>query len=172
VFDADARIWWEYALALQAAGRDQESIVATDAGLELVSMGLLHDVLIAQKASGLIALDRASEANDLVESVALTAEGRMLAMSAVGRVPDVEAALREVDLSTTDTAILALAYLTLGDTAKAFEQLHRAIDVRDQTTLMGLRTLRGWAPLRGDPRWLELMQHLESEEAKGAAAKG
>jgi hypothetical protein len=58
------------------------------------------------------------------------------------------------------------AYVEL-DRDRAFEWIHIAIDRHVIGVVGALRTSILYAELRKDPRWAEVMAHLEAEEAKG-----
>jgi hypothetical protein len=56
------------------------------------------------------------------------------------------------------------------DRARAFEWIHTAIERHNMTVVGLLRVSSIYSELRKDPRWNEVMRHLEAEEAKGRSA--
>ena len=69
-----------------------------------------------------------------------------------------------------DIFALATTYGALGD-ARAFDVIHTAIDRHNTFIINNLRAGPAFSKLRGEPRWAEVMAHLEAEEAKGSAAQ-
>ena len=65
---------------------------------------------------------------------------------------------------------MVYAYAALDD-ERVFEWLHRAIDHRNDAIVVHLRLEPIFAHLREDPRWDEVLAHLEAEEAKGSAGQ-
>jgi hypothetical protein len=63
------------------------------------------------------------------------------------------------------------AYAAL-DKDRAFEWMHRAIDRRISNVVTTLRLSPTYTELRKDPRWDDVMAHLEAEEAKGRSGGG
>ena len=72
-------------------------------------------------------------------------------------------------METPPVEYMVRAYVEL-DRDRAFEWIHIAIDRHVTFLVGGLRTSIVYAELRKDPRWTEVMAHLEGEEAKGGAA--
>lgn len=169
VFDADGRIWSEYALALYAAARYQDAITATDEGFELIQEGLYYDVLVATKVGSLVALGDVDRARRVVDDLRPAGAMSVFSLVTLGDRSAIESWLREFGSGRATHLQLAFAHMALGDADSALRWLHRMIDVREFGTTWAVRSHPGLEPLRRDPRWALLMQHLEREEAKGAA---
>jgi predicted nucleic acid-binding protein len=75
------------------------------------------------------------------------------------------ATLQRLEHSPIDAMVFA--YAALGDD-RVFDWLHAAIDHHIAVIVTTIRTAQTYSEeLRKDPRWAEVMAHLESEEAKG-----
>ena len=61
---------------------------------------------------------------------------------------------------------MAYGYAGMHDD-RAFEWIHTAIDRHAWPVIQYLRLHPIFADLQKDPRWVEVMKHLESEEAQG-----
>jgi tetratricopeptide (TPR) repeat protein len=169
VFDADGRIWWEYAIALYAAARYQDAVAAADEGLELIREGIHFDLLVATKAQSLVALGDVDQARRIVDDLAPATALKIYALFAVGDNEEIRVWLREFGSGRATPMQMAIAHIALGDADSALRWLHRMIDVRELGTIWMLRGHPGLDPLRRDSRWPLVMAHLEREEAKGAA---
>ncbi len=71
------------------------------------------------------------------------------------------------NLEKPSLTTMTLAYATLGDYDRAFHWIHRAIE--EHAVLSLLRLDPRFTAMRADPRWEEVIRHLEEEEARGRA---
>jgi hypothetical protein len=65
---------------------------------------------------------------------------------------------------------MAETYAQLGDD-RAFDWIYSAIDRHINSAIWRLRANPAYSALRTNPRWAEVMSHLEAEEAKGSAGQ-
>ena len=71
--------------------------------------------------------------------------------------------------SRPSTYPLSLAYVELGEHDQAFEWLRKGIEGSDFILVNWIRVDTAFDALRKDPRWEEVMDQLERQEAKGRA---
>ncbi len=71
--------------------------------------------------------------------------------------------------SRPSTYPIILAYVELGEHDQAFEWLRKGIEGYDQILVNWIRVDPSFDALRKDPRWEEVMDKLERQEAKGRA---
>jgi TolB-like protein/tetratricopeptide (TPR) repeat protein len=175
VYDSDAASYLGYAVTLLFAGRYRDTLDVIDEGLALMRGGYLIGPLYGVKAEAHIALGETAEARAAIDKVIVGAPQMRLMLAAslvsVGRTDEVRALLSQLE-AMADPPItgMVLAYVALDD-ERVFEWLHRAIDHRINAIIAGLRLAPVFARLREDPRWHEVMAHLEAEEAKGSAGQ-
>jgi tetratricopeptide (TPR) repeat protein len=172
IYDANAAQYMNYGAGLLFAGQNREAIGAVDSGLRLVERGGTRLYLLAIRALAYDALGEAAEANAALDE-ALASVGPGLKpqlaflLARLGRFDEARALLAQLEaMETPPVEPMVRAYVEL-DRDRAFEWIHIAIDRHVTFLVVGLRTSITYAELRKDPRWAEVMAHLEAEEAKG-----
>ena len=91
-------------------------------------------------------------------------------LAAVGRITEAEEVSRDLEnMPFPNYPVAVYTYVALGNHDKAFEWMHGAIDARYGDLVQGIRCDPRYSEMRQDSRWVELMQHLEREEAAGQA---
>jgi tetratricopeptide (TPR) repeat protein/TolB-like protein len=161
-----------FAGSLLFAGNNREAVDVADAGINLVDTGPGRFYLLAIKATALHDMGQSAEANAAVDS-ALASVGPGLRpwlagpLALVGRTQQAQELLGELEsLKPPPIEPMVLAYAALGD-ERVFEWIHKAIDQRIWGIVGTLRVHPVFSELRNDPRWTEVMAHLEAEEAEG-----
>jgi TolB-like protein len=177
VDDSDVDIHLTYAATLFFAGELEDVIPAADAGLRLVQTGGFRLYLLWFKALSHAGLGEMVEANAAMdEALASVGPGLKVALAAplarLGRLPEARVLLAQLE-AMSDPPIVPMvdAYAAL-DKDRAFEWMHRAIDRRISNVVTTLRLSPTYTELRKDPRWDDVMAHLEAEEAKGRSGGG
>jgi DNA-binding winged helix-turn-helix (wHTH) protein len=172
IYDADGRIYAEYASALQFAGRHDQAIEAADLGLTLLLRGPLHGLLTVRKVQSCMALGRVDVARHVAETsfqdLSLPIKPWLLAT--LGREQEAQQFLPEIKPQRDSSFILAAIYAELGQPDQAFPLLREAIEERIGYTLMFLRLDPIWDVLRKDPRWDQLIRHVEAQERSASTA--
>ena len=173
IYDADGRIASEYADSLYLAGEDRLAVDAANAGLNLVSDGVYFLRLSAVKIQALLALGEQTDAEAALDDLQATLgpeSKRSIAdlVASVGRIEEARQMVKELEnLEKPSPRTMTLAYATLGDYDRAFRWVHRAVEEHAAVVLQSLRLDTTFTAMRGDPRWEEVIRHLEEEEARG-----
>jgi TolB-like protein/tetratricopeptide (TPR) repeat protein len=173
LYDGDAAVYLGYASVLWYSGQMREAIHAADAGLRLVeSPGWTRAYLLHVKANAYYALGQKTEANKAIDD-GLSSAGPTYRplfaglLAKVGRRDEAKQILATLErLEHPPIDAMVSAYAALGDD-RMFDWIHTAIDHRTITVVSVLRADPRFSEARRDPRWAEVMKHLESEEAKG-----
>jgi TolB-like protein/Tfp pilus assembly protein PilF len=176
IYDADAGVYLGYGAVLRFSGQNRDAIRAADAGLRLVQSGWLRAYLLLDKAYAYDALGMTAEANKAIDD-ALSSAGPMYRplfagiLAQVGRRDEANQILAHLErLEHPPIDAMVFAYAALGDD-RVFEWIRTAIDDHVWIVVGTLRANPLFSELRKDPRWAEVMKHLESEEAKGRAGQ-
>ena len=165
-----------YAGALVFSGQYREAIRAADGGLGLVDSGSILAYLIVLKVAAHDALGERSQANAILDEALASVQSEWKSMLAaplgvLGRTEEARQLLIVLEgLEQPPIPVMAGVYAVLGDD-RAFDWIHRAIDRHIGWTTSTLRVDPFYSELRKDPRWNEVMTHLEAEEAKGSAGQ-
>jgi TolB-like protein len=177
VDDSDADIHMTYAMTLFYAGELEDVIPATDVGLRLVQTGGFRFYLLVLKAAAHAGVGEMVEANATMdEALASVGPGFKVGLAGslarLGRLSEARVLLTQLEaMSDPPIEPMVDAYAAL-DNDRAFEWIHRAIDRRIFPVVATLRLGPTYTELRKDPRWDEVMAHLEAEEAKGSSGRG
>jgi len=172
--DASAGIYAYHAAALWFAGEHREAIRVSIAGLDLVQSGVQRFYLLQIKGYAHHSLGESAAANaaldDALRSVGPAWKPALAGpLAFVGRTDEARQLLAELEaFDLPPIEALVQAYAGLGD-ERVFESIHAAIDRHIWTLVLTLRSSPIFSAQRKDPRWAEVMKHLESEEAKGRA---
>lgn len=177
MYDSDAGVYVLSAGALHTAGHHRDAIEVADAGLKLVQSGYNRLYLIVIKAAAQSALGESQSANATLDD-GLASVGRGLRMffiaslARLGRTKEARELLAELEArehpSVMETWAMIMAYATM-DRDRAFDSIHSAIDHHILSVILTLRWDANYSELRKDPRWNEVMRHLEAEEARTRA---
>jgi tetratricopeptide (TPR) repeat protein len=177
VDDSNVDIHMTYAVTLFFAGELEDVIPATDVGLRLVQTGGFRLYLLWFKALSHAGLGEMVEANAAMDE-ALASVGLELKvglagyLAHLGRLSEARVLLAQLEaMSDPPIEPMVNAYAAL-DKDRAFEWIHRAIDRRIGPVVMTLRLNPTYTELREDPRWDDVIAHLEAEEAKGRSGGG
>ena len=130
-------------------------------------MWMLEDSALAHLATGNIkAANQTIEAG--LDSLNLIwRRGMANVLAKAGRVDEARKMLQEMEAMKDPNPMLIIpAYVALSEHEKAFEWLHRAIEERIALVLQFLRVDSIYDELRKDPRWDEVINHLEKVESQ------
>jgi tetratricopeptide (TPR) repeat protein len=172
LYDSDADIYTLYAATLWLADQHQEAILVTDAGLRLVEVGWARAHLLAINAVAHEALGERTRANEALDEALASAGPDWTpvvsgALAWMGRKEEAQQIIAALEvLADPPIEPLVNVYAALGD-ERAFRLIHEAIDRHVAAIVNTLRLGPIFSQLRTDPRWKDVMTHLESEEAKG-----
>jgi len=175
IYDADGRVYLQYAQALNSSGHHREALGATRAGLKLIASGVVRLYLIMEQCVAQLELGQVEGARETVDLALRTLEPELQlflagAVAAVGRTAEARHMLGELQRQKfVHPTPVFFAHLYLDDRDEAFEWLLKAIDVRDGILISTIRSHPYFERLRGDPRWRQVIAYLEQEEAKGRA---
>jgi TolB-like protein/Tfp pilus assembly protein PilF len=124
---------------------------------------------------------RTERANDLLDAAMRSLQGDTgglaalcLALAQAGRTSDLQTVTKELVSAYGERWFPGryAMHLAANEIDEAFRQLNEGIEQRYTGDVMWLRSDHTWlAPLREDPRWQEVMTHLEAMEARGAAGE-
>jgi len=175
IFDSDGRILAEYAQALYFTDEFRDAIVTADIARALSPSALYTWYLSRTKfyAQRSLGDETQSEAtlNEYLSSA--EPEWKPFAAGMLATVGKTDAARRSIalfeSLSQPPTYPLSLAYVELGEHDQAFEWLRKGIEGSDFMLVNWIRVDTAFDALRKDPRWEEVMDQLERQEAKGRA---
>jgi len=175
IFESDGRILSDYAKALYSAGEYRDAIETADVGRTLSPSALYmwylsHTKFYAQRSLG----DETQAEATLDEYLSSAEPGwkpfAAAMMATAGRTDEAQRATASIESrSRPSTYPLSLAYVELGEHDRAFEWLRKGIGGDDQILLNWIRVDPAFDALRKDPRWGEIMDQLERQEAKGRA---
>ena len=180
-YDADARIYTEYAGALFESGKYQEALEAAKAAWTLTDSGLLKVVSGYWKARALLGLGDRQSANAVIDETRAIADASGGNLVGLLSMPLVEADRLDeaekiyVELSGREGVLPWLLYLSAlpVDRDAAFRSLHETIDHPFSGGIVSyIRIASGLDELRADPRWTDVIRHLEAKEAEGAKLSG
>jgi len=172
--DSNAVLYSSYANALSISGEHREAIRAVNAGLGLVDGGLMHAYLIVIKVMAHDELGERAQANAILDEALASIQSEWKPVLAVplgvlGRAEEVRQLLASLEgLEQPPIMLMSEAYAVLGDD-RAFDWIHTAINRRILWTISTLRASLVYSELRKNPRWAEVIAHLEAEEAEGRA---
>jgi TolB-like protein/cytochrome c-type biogenesis protein CcmH/NrfG len=140
---------------------------ASDA-LDLIGEGVERARGLRIQAEALIELGRLDEAQPLIAeawrlSGAQTPESFAYLFAATGEVERARKVLAETPMGPNNRRDFARAHLALGQPELVFEILRAGIEDHDRSIVGSLLILRDYDPLRDDPRFIELIDFLESK---------
>lgn len=163
VYDADARIYWEYAYALNCAGDPKNAIDAAKKVLELTTTGPFRLYAQNDLARAYLALGERAIANEVVDRALASTEPRsdlaVMLLVSVGRLDEARGLWDE-----RNTGFFApFVHTAFGQYDQAIDSWDQAIDARS-VVLLSIRIDPAFAELRKDPRWPDVMRHLERVE--------
>jgi tetratricopeptide (TPR) repeat protein len=172
--DANAIARAYYAWALLIAGENRKAIQVADEGLKLVETGQPHVGLMGLKVIAQDALGEIAQANATLDEALTSVDPQWRALLApqlalLGREQEARSILAKLDrLGGPPAQLMTATYAALND-GRAFDWIHKAIERHILAVIGLLRVAPLYSELRKDPRWDEVMRHLEAEEAKGRA---
>jgi TolB-like protein len=177
IYDSDVNVFLINAISLSVAGHYRDAIQSADAGLKLVQSGPIRAYLIILKAFAQAALGEPGNANATLDD-GLASVGREFtifltgSMARLGRTEEARQSLADLEALEHPHVwavwTMATAYPAL-DAGLAFDWVRQAIDRHNIPVVTSLRFDTRYDELRGDPRWTEVMRHLEKEETKTRA---
>jgi DNA-binding winged helix-turn-helix (wHTH) protein/TolB-like protein/tetratricopeptide (TPR) repeat protein len=169
--------WYQgFAAALLCDGQYRDAIEMAETGLPLVEVGIARYYLYAIKGLAHEALSETEAAGVAFAQALASVEPTWKAAAAfplvrLGRVDEARALLARMEATENPQVMhMVHGYAQLNRT-KAFEWIHEAIERHVLAIITFLRVNPTYSELRTDPRWNEVMAHLEAEEAKGAAGR-
>ena len=175
IFDSDGRILAEYATALYFAGEFRDAIETADVARTLSPSALYMWTLSKTKFYAQRSLGDETQAEATLNEYLSSAEPgwKPFAAGMLATAGKTDAARRSIalfeSLSQPPTYPLSLAYVEFGDHDQAFEWLRKGIEGNAGILMNWIRVDTAFDALRKDPRWEEVMDQLERQEAKGRA---
>jgi tetratricopeptide (TPR) repeat protein/TolB-like protein len=169
--DAAANVHVFYAAALWIDGQHRDAIEIANSGLRLVDSGPFPFYLLMSKGLAHKALGEVKEARaafeDAAASVGPTMRSAMAwALAELGRRDEARALLERLEaMDDPPLEHIVYGYAALRD-PRAFEWIHRAIDHHVVSTVPFIRVNPVFSGLYDDPRWAEVIEHLDAEEAE------
>lgn len=175
IFDSDGRILAEYAQALYFAGEFRDAIETADVARTLSPSALYTWYLSRTKFYAQRSLGDETQAEATLNEYLSSAEpgwkpfaAGMLATA--GKTDEARRSIASIESrSRPSTYPLSLAYVELGEHDQAFEWLRTGIEGYDPILIHWIRVDPAFDALRKDPRWEEVMDQLERQEAKARA---
>jgi tetratricopeptide (TPR) repeat protein len=170
IYDADMRVYAQYAIALVWSGAYSKALEIAQAGLRLGSRGPFAFALDEARIRAHLGLGHVREAIELLDAVVQRLGPRAWTSGSVasllfqaGRRDD---GLRIIDVLQRSAAAqpegMPIAFRHV-DHDVAFHWLHECIDAH--AVFIGLRSDPLWNMLSHDARWADVIRHLEREEA-------
>ena len=175
IFDSDGRILAEYATALYCAGEFRDAIDTADVARALSPSALYAWYLSRTKYYAQRSLGDETRAETTLNEYLASAEPAWKPFAAgmlatAGKTDEARRSIALIESRSRPSAYpLSLAYVELGEHDQAFEWLQRGIEGYDPVLLNWIRVDPAFDALREDPRWEEVMDQLERQEAKGRA---
>jgi len=174
--EAAANTLMYYTTYLMSAGQHREALNAAETGLEMVNRGIAHASMLIVKILALQALGDIDPANAVMDEALLTVSPgwKVLLAWPLARLGRIEAArdiAAGVIASEHPSPIPAIFIFAGLEDDRVFDVIHDAID-RHTSVVEFLRLSYIFAPQRTDPRWAEVIAHLEREEARMKQASG
>ena len=175
VNDSDARILSEYTTLMNAAGMHQEALDGADLGLALTDGGWFRATLLANRYEAQRSLGDTGGARETLRlglrELAAPWRGFLLpALVDSGRMAEARLLLKELEAgANVPPSVLIHGFTALGMFDRAIASLHRAIDERSIVVVATLRLNPAYDEMRDDPRWDEIMRHLNDEETRARA---
>lgn len=175
IFDSDGRILAEYAQALYFAGEFRDAIETADVARTLSPSAAYTWFLNRTKFYAQRSLGDETQAEATLNEYLSSAEPgwKPFAAGMLATMGKTDEARRSIALiesrSRPSTYPLSLAYVELGEHDQAFEWLRKGIEGSDFILVNWIRVDTAFDALRKDPRWEEVMDQLERQEAKGRA---
>ncbi|MFT6436202.1 MAG: TolB-like protein/DNA-binding winged helix-turn-helix (wHTH) protein [Candidatus Azotimanducaceae bacterium] len=146
-----------------------EALKYSDSALDLIQQGPPRAKVLLTKVDTLLSLDRLEEAKPLVEEAWYAAEGKFPERFAqiftrIGQPERARKALESAVVNYDNRRFFALGYESLGEIDTVFELIHDGIQDHDPSILFVMR-LNFWSDqVLQDPRFLEMLDLLESKE--------
>jgi adenylate cyclase len=166
---------------LWARGDRAGAISELEKSLENMRGGLWFVTRTAQLAMAYLEDRQTERANDLLDAAMRSLQGDTgglatlcLALAQAGRTSDLQTVTAELVSVYGDRWFPARyeMHLAVNELDEAFRYLNEGIEQRHPAEVMWSRSGGPWlAPLREDPRWQEVMTHLEEMEARAAAGE-
>ena len=175
IFDSDGRILAEYAKALYFAGEFRDAIETADVARTLSPSAAYTWYLSRTKFYAQRSLGDETQAEATLNEYLSSAEPGWKAfaagmLAAAGKTDEARRSIALIESRPRPTSYpLSLAYVELGEHDQAFEWLRRGIEGYDPMLVNWIRVDPAFDALRKDPRWEEVMDQLERQEAKGRA---
>lgn len=172
IYDADMMIYGNYANVLVWSGAYRKALEVADTGLRLGARGVYAFMFAESQMRAHFALGHVSEANEVLDGVlrrleqrAWTSGGVASLLFQAGRYDEGLQVIEALKRSPTPSAVEMAFALRHVDYDATFDLLHECIDSHAPSVISGLRSDPVWKNLSQDPRWAEVIAHLEREEA-------
>jgi adenylate cyclase len=158
-----------YAWLLNVLGDYGQALKVCGKGLSLATGGPERATILLNQARALVQLGRAPEAEPLIAE-AWDLDGHdqpepyAFFYATLGQGGRARSILGEDRDALSNKYALALGHLALGELDSTFEAIEAAIRDHDALLADSLRTAEWWGPIRDDPRYPRLVDHLAAEE--------
>lgn len=173
VFDADARIYSEFAILSRLIGDPEGTIRYADVGLTMAKSGSTRAILLSTRMRAELALGMQEKARQTADD-AVQSIGEDLFWfypvfyASTGRHEEARALLVKLETSSAvHEGVMAESYVALGDFDSAFRWLNQCFltPAGRIFTIKYLRTEPLFEPLKDDPRWEGVLAKLEARES-------
>ena len=151
------------------AGKYSESLEVSNRALDLLQKGSPRATALLTKVDALLMLDRLDEALPLVDEAWRAAQGKNTEQFAqiftrIGRPKRTKEVLQSAIVTPNNRLYFALGYESLGEIGTVFELIRDGIQDHDVSMLEVMRTNIWSDPVKQDPRFLNMLDLLESKE--------
>jgi TolB-like protein/DNA-binding winged helix-turn-helix (wHTH) protein/Tfp pilus assembly protein PilF len=158
-----------YAEALLLAGQYQEALRISDKALDLIHRGPQRAKPLLSKVDALLRINRQEEAIPLLEEAWDETAGEntelfALFFARMGQPERAKNVLETATIGTSNRIGFALGYESLGDIDTVFDLIQDGIQEHDRSIIVLMRSTVWSDAVLSDPRYLEMMDLLESKE--------
>ena len=158
-----------YATLLMYSGSYDEALRYSDLALDLIHQGPQRATVLLTKVDVLLRMNRRAEAQPLLDEAWHAAEGAIPEQFAhifarTGQPERARKVLESATVTSTNRRDFALGYESLGEIDSVFRLIHDGILDHDRSIIDVMR-INVWSDtVRQDPRYLDMLAMLESEE--------
>jgi TolB-like protein/DNA-binding winged helix-turn-helix (wHTH) protein/Tfp pilus assembly protein PilF len=158
-----------YTKRLLQAGRYQESLKISEQALDLIHQGPPKATVLLTKVDALLRMDRADEAEPLLDEAWYATQGRNTEQFAqffvrMGQVERGRTVLESATVTAVNRLHFAQGYERLGDINTVFDLIHDGILDHDPSILEVMRSNIWSEAVRQDRRFRDMLDLLESKE--------
>ena len=155
---------------LCVAGDYEGALEATAVGLKLALGSPDREQILRTHAASLIQLGRTEKARPFVNEGwkldrGASPENYIALFANIGETEKSKNISKDLRFGLVNHYALATGYLALKDIDHTFKSIHAGIENNDQSLLESILVAEWWNPIRGDPRFDEMLELLDSKVA-------